>query len=106
MNRARFGVVCGVDDGAPAILTEYMLAGLPVLANAELSCGRQFITPETGMTASADDFAGAIMHMRENYAGFTPRQAVLDRWTWPHSVAKLIQVNTVFEQLAGEQGVL
>jgi hypothetical protein len=31
MNRAKFGVVCGRDDGAPPILTEYMLAGLPVL---------------------------------------------------------------------------
>jgi glycosyltransferase involved in cell wall biosynthesis len=99
MNRARFGVVCGVDDGAPAILTEYMLAGLPVLANAALSCGRQFIIPETGMTASADHFSAAIMLMRENYENFAPRQAVLERWTWPHSVAKLMQVKTFSEQL-------
>ena len=53
MNRARFGVVCGVDDGAPAILTEYMLAGLPVLANAELRCGLQYILPETGHDRAA-----------------------------------------------------
>jgi hypothetical protein len=45
MNRARFGVVCGIDDGAPTILTEYMLAGLPVFANADLRCGLQFILP-------------------------------------------------------------
>jgi hypothetical protein len=38
MNRAKIGVVWGVDDGAPAILTEYMLAGLPVLANVNLRC--------------------------------------------------------------------
>ncbi len=52
MNLARIGVVCGVDDGAPAILTEYMLAGLPVLANARLRCGLQYIRPETGRAAT------------------------------------------------------
>lgn len=92
MNRARFGVVCGVDDGAPAIITEYMLAGLPVLANAALSCGRQFILPETGRTAPADRFAEAIMAMRRDHGMFSPRQAVLDRWTWPHSVRKLLDI--------------
>ena len=47
MNSARVGPVCGIDDGAPAILIEYMLAGLPVLANA----GLRYITPETGLAA-------------------------------------------------------
>ena len=89
MNRARFGVVCGVDDGAPAILTEYMLAGLPVLANTELRCGLQFILPETGRTASADEFAAAILDMRQNASHYSPRETVLERWTWPHSVARL-----------------
>ncbi|MEG3166602.1 glycosyltransferase [Sphingomonas sp. LB3N6] len=89
MNRARFGVVCGIDDGAPAILTEYMLAGLPVLANAGLRCGLQFILPETGMTASTTGFADAILTMRETYADFRPRDAVLACWTWTHSVVRL-----------------
>jgi glycosyltransferase involved in cell wall biosynthesis len=89
MNRAKFGVVCGVDDGAPAILTEYMLAGLPVLANAELRCGLQFIVPETGRTATADGFAGAILDMRANASRYSPRDTVLERWTWPHSVERL-----------------
>ena len=89
MNRARFGVVCGRDDGAPAILTEYMLAGLPVLANAELACGTQYILPETGMLASPDSFAAAIISMRERAAEFRPRETVLARWTWPHSIERL-----------------
>lgn len=89
MNRARIGVVCGVDDGAPAILTEYMLAGLPVLANARLSCGRQFIIPQTGRLAEAEGFAEAIASMLSGLDGFAPRQAVLDRWTWPHTVKQL-----------------
>ncbi|EJL22065.1 glycosyltransferase [Novosphingobium sp. AP12] len=89
MNRAKFGVVCGRDDGAPAILTEYMLAGLPVLANAELVCGQQYILGETGRIAAPPDFADAIVAMRADHGSFSPRAAVLARWTWPHSVEKL-----------------
>lgn len=89
MNTARLGVVCGVDDGAPAILTEYMLAGLPVVANSALSCGQQFITPETGRTASAEDFHLAIADLLERGASLDPRAVVQANWTWPHSIEKL-----------------
>lgn len=89
MNQSRLGVVCGVDDGAPAILTEYMLAGIPVLANSALSCGLHYITPETGRMAPADEFHHAIVDMLSADARFSPRQTVLDRWTWPHTTEKL-----------------
>lgn len=89
MNLARMGVVCGVDDGAPAILTEYMLAGLPVLANAELSCGLQYITPQTGRVATAQSFHEGIAAMLESLHSFSPRDVVKDKWTWPHSIEKL-----------------
>jgi glycosyltransferase involved in cell wall biosynthesis len=88
MNLARVGVVCGVDDGAPAILTEYMLAGLPVLANASLSCGLQYIMPLTGRTASADEFHIVLMEMLENETEFRPRETVMGNWSWPHTVKK------------------
>lgn len=89
MNRARFGMVCGRDDGAPAILTEYMLAGLPVLCNAELVCGRQFILPETGRFFDPADLAAAIMAMRAETGRCFPRETSLARWTWPHTIARL-----------------
>jgi len=89
MNRARIGVVCGVDDGAPAVLTEYMLAGLPVLANAELRCGLQYITPETGAVSNGSQFHLGIAEMLERLADFAPRAAVLRQWTWQHSIKKL-----------------
>ena len=92
MNRARIGVVCGVDDGAPAILTEYMLAGLPVLANERLRCGLQFITTETGLTAPAERFTEAILHLVERAPSMRPREAVLRHWTWPHTVARLAEI--------------
>ena len=92
MNQAKIGVVCGINDGAPAILTEYMLAGLPVLANSALVCGLQYITPRTGETAAADDFHHAILSMLENLSNYSPRQVVLENWTWPHSVRKLCEI--------------
>jgi glycosyltransferase involved in cell wall biosynthesis len=88
INQARVGLVCGVDDGAPAILTEYMLAGLPVVANADLRCGLQYITPATGIAAPADRFEHAIIEALSR-TDWTPRQTVLDNWTWPHSSEKL-----------------
>lgn len=88
MNQARVGVVCGVDDGAPAILTEYMLAGLPVVANAGLRCGLQYILPQTGVIAPAEALEAGILEALDR-SDFAPREAVLERWAWPHSIAKL-----------------
>lgn len=90
MNRARIGVVCGVNDGAPAILTEYMLAGLPVLANKDLACGLQYIRPDTGRTASAEQFAATLWDMLCTPPALSPRDVVLRNWTWPHSMDRLI----------------
>jgi glycosyltransferase involved in cell wall biosynthesis len=89
MNTARMGVVCGVDDGAPAILTEYMLAGIPVLANSALSCGRQYIMPKTGRIAAAEQFHEGISEMLADIDEFAPRDVVMENWIWPHSVDKL-----------------
>ena len=92
INRARVGVVCGVDDGAPAILTEYQLAGLPVLADARLSCGLQFVTPDTGMTAhEGADFAEAPDTLLRDYARYDTRPVALSRWGWQPSMAALAE---------------
>lgn len=88
MNEARIGVVCGEQDGAPAILTEYMLAGLPVLANMGLCCGLQFITPETGATATAEEFGNGIVALVARADSMKPRETVLARWTWPHGIKR------------------
>ncbi len=90
INRARVGVVCGQDDGAPAILTEYQLAGLPVLANAQLSCGLQFITPQTGLAAhEGAEFAEALDFLLHRHADYQPRDIALARWGWRPSIAAL-----------------
>lgn len=97
MNHARVGIVCGVDDGAPAILTEYMLAGLPVVANASLRCGLQYISPRTGVVAPGDALEIGILEALER-TDFTPRRTVLDRWTWQHSVRTLATLMTFDRQ--------
>ncbi len=89
MNLARIGVVCGIDDGAPAILTEYMLAGIPVLANNQLSCGLQYITPRTGLAAPPHDFHTGIRAMLGRLHSFSPRAVVQSEWTWPHTLQRL-----------------
>lgn len=94
MNLSRVGVVCGVDDGAPAILTEYMLAGLPVLANADLRCGLQYISPATGRAASAGNFHEVLADILARADEFRPCETASALWSWPQTVkrfAALIQ---------------
>ena len=89
MNRAKIGVVAGIDDGCPAILTEYMLAGLPVLANNQLCCGLRFITPETGIAAAPDTFHTGIETLLDQWATYHPREYAIKRWGWQASVQRL-----------------
>ncbi|MBZ5762013.1 glycosyltransferase [Rhizobium sp. VS19-DR104.2] len=100
MNQSRIGVVCGIDDGAPAILTEYMLAGIPVLANDALSCGLQYITDLTGATASGDRFHEGISDMLARLDTFTPREIVQANWTWPHTIRRLAPLLQNFDRAA------
>ena len=89
MNLARIGIVCGIDDGAPAVLTEYMLAGLPVVANAGLACGLQYVTPTTGLITSPDRIDVTILDALARLGDFRPRETAVANWTWPHSVRRL-----------------
>ena len=88
MNRTRIGVVCGEEDGAPAILPEYMLAGLPVLANARLRCGLAYIRPDTGLTAAPEHFAEAILHLLGAAPNLAPRRVVLENWVWEKTIER------------------
>ncbi|MXO92347.1 glycosyltransferase [Erythrobacter arachoides] len=90
MSRSRIGIVAGFDDGAPAILTEYMLAGLPVLANAGLSCGLQYIVPETGEAAVPEAWPRTILAMLDRLDSYRPRETAIARWGWPVSVGKFL----------------
>ncbi|HEU5432418.1 MAG TPA: glycosyltransferase [Thermomicrobiales bacterium] len=92
MNRARIGVVAGSEDGCPAILTEYMLAGLPVLANQQLCCGLRYITPETGLTATPEAFHLGLEELLARAPGLDPRAHALGRWDWPTSIRKLTAI--------------
>lgn len=92
MNRAKIGIVAGIDDGAPAIITEYMLAGLPVLANSDLRCGLQYFLPGTGEIAAAGDWPGAIEAMLARIETYRPREIALARWSWPVTAARFFSI--------------
>lgn len=92
MNRARIGIVAGVDDGAPAIITEYMLAGLPVLANAQLTCGLQYLLPGTGEVADPAQWPAAVTRMLQQLDHYRPREIALSRWSWPVSAARFLSI--------------
>lgn len=88
INQARIGVVAGVEDGCPGVITEYMLAGLPVLMNAEIRCGSRFLTPETGWLAHARDFPLAIQMALDAYGELDPRSYAIEHWGWKASVRR------------------
>jgi len=89
MNLARIGVVCGIEDGAPAILTEYMLAGLPVVANSRLKCGLQYILRDTGIVSDSETFEYGIIEALQRVDEFKPRDTVIERWSWQRSIERL-----------------
>jgi hypothetical protein len=69
-----------------------MLAGLPVLANADLRCGKQYILPSTGRLASADTFHLVLTEMLADTQHFQPRETAMGHWTWPHTVKRFAQL--------------
>lgn len=91
INRARIGVVCGQHDGAPAILTEYQLAGLPVLANADLVCGLDHVSEGSGAIAAPGAPFAAAMDRLLTTPQPDPRPAAIARWGWRASIAILAQ---------------
>lgn len=102
INRARIGVVCGQHDGAPAILTEYQLAGLPVLANADLVCGLDHVTPDSGLIARPGaEFAEAMTRLVAQAHRYNPRPQAIARWGWRASIARL---RAAIEAIRAERG--
>jgi glycosyltransferase involved in cell wall biosynthesis len=97
INRAHIGIAAGADDGCPGVITEYMLAGLPVLMNADICCGLRFLTPETGWTAKPRDFALAIQMALDEAPHRNPRRHALEHWGWGASVRR-------FESILEEHG--
>lgn len=89
INRARIGVVAGQRDGCPSILSEYRLAGVPVLANAALCCGLRFVTPRAGVIAPPGEWHTAIVDMLDRLDEFDPRAAALEDSTWERSIETL-----------------
>lgn len=89
INQGRVGIVAGVEDGCPAIISEYMLAGIPVLANAGLCCGLRLVKPETGWVYPEEYFADGILRALNECNHINPRPFALEHCGWPASVRQL-----------------
>jgi len=87
--RSAVASVRAARQGYTLIVEEFDPSLPPVLGNADLRCGLQYITPETGRTATADGFAEALADMLRTRDVISPREAVMRQWSWPHSVARL-----------------
>jgi glycosyltransferase involved in cell wall biosynthesis len=74
MNQARIGFVPSLMDAAPRVILEFMAAGVPVLLNAAILGGRDYITPETGVLAAEEEFPEIANRMRQASVGLRVRR--------------------------------
>ena len=63
MNQSRVGFVPNLMDAAPRVILEFMSAGVPVLLNADILGGRDYITPRTGVLAKESEFPEVARRM-------------------------------------------
>jgi glycosyltransferase involved in cell wall biosynthesis len=73
INQSRIGFVPSLMDAAPRVILEFMAAGIPVLMNTAILGGRDYITPETGLLASQQEFADVARRMRDGQLPLNPR---------------------------------
>jgi glycosyltransferase involved in cell wall biosynthesis len=92
VNYSRAGVVCSTLDAAPRVILEYMAADVPVVVNAGLRAGCRYVSPDSGVLASAEVFPEAIVDVLERTAEFSPRAHVLDHFSRELVVGKLAEL--------------
>ncbi len=74
INECRVGFVPSVLDAAPRVIMEYLAAGVPVLLNAAVLGGRDYITPETGLLATVHEFSAAARQLLAGSNSLNPRK--------------------------------
>jgi glycosyltransferase involved in cell wall biosynthesis len=80
MNQARIGFVPNLLDAAPRVILEFMAAGVPVLLNAAILGGRDYITPQTGVLASEVEFPTVIRRILGGELPLDPRAGFLNNF--------------------------
>jgi len=92
MNQARIGFVPNLLDAAPRVIVEFMAAGVPVLLNAAILGGRDYITPQTGVLASELEFPAAIHRILSGELPLDPRAGFLKNFQPEKSANHLASV--------------
>jgi len=99
-NRSKLGVLTSnKSDASPRVILEFMAAGLPILANEQISGIDKFLLPHAGRTAATSDFVTLIprmlnaSHQYNPYEvfmnNFSPAQAAADFARHVHAVLQM-----------------
>lgn len=94
MNQTRIGFVPNLLDAAPRVILEFMAAGVPVLLNAAILGGRDYITPETGVLAAEAEFPNAIRSILSGELPLNPRAGFLENFRPERAATHLASVLT------------
>lgn len=87
MNQSRAGFVPSLQDASPRVILEYIAAGVPLILNANIFGGRDYITPETGILAREDQMPAAVRQVTSGKQSFNPRRIFDERFS-PTQAAK------------------
>jgi len=74
MRQSKIGVIPSEKEGNPRIITEMIACGLPIVANKNLSSGLDYITSQTGVASSLDNFTKNLEKLLKNYKKYSPEK--------------------------------
>lgn len=102
LSRCRMGIHLALHENGCRCIYEYLRSDLPcVVSSCSAGVNFEIFTPQTGMVVPDRDLPGAIRHVLENRARFSPRS-----WFLSHSgsINSSNRLNRIFKRLFSEWG--
>lgn len=90
VNQSKIGVMCSVFDAVPRAILEYMAANVPVLVNAEIMAGTRYLSPQSGLARTPEDFHLGLAELLDHYQEYTPRAYYLEHYAFEKVMARFI----------------
>lgn len=92
VNESRIGVMCSERDTAPRALLEYLATDIPVVVNARLRAGLQYVGSEAGVVSEPESFHEGIAHVLDNLDSYTPREYLLKHFSARRAVQRFVEI--------------
>jgi len=92
VNQSKIGVMCAQFDAVPRVILEYMAAGVPVLANAELLAGKRYINARTGLIKSPEEFHLGLAELVAQHQKYSPRDYYLEHYSFEKVMEKFVGI--------------